>query len=125
MVTIPADTPEEYLAALASDWRRDKLLDIRAAIFAAAPHWVETISYRMLGYGPEGTALIHLNAQKGFVGLYLGDISALDPGGVLTQGMSRGKGCLRFRKRDDVGEKCAALLHNFVRLARSGQVPDC
>lgn len=125
MVVVPADTPEEYLAALEPDWRRDKLLEIRAAINTAAPDWVETISYRMLGFGPEGTALIHLNAQKGFVGLYLGDISRLDPDGVLTQGMNRGKGCLRFRKRNDVGENCAALLHNFVRLARSGQVPDC
>ncbi|MEE9445304.1 MAG: DUF1801 domain-containing protein [Cocleimonas sp.] len=44
-------TPSEYIQVLDNDWRREKLLEIRALIKLTAPELQEGISYKMLCYG--------------------------------------------------------------------------
>ena len=68
-------TPAEYLASLGADWRRDTLIQLRAIIREKAPDWQEGIKYKMLAYSCGSGASMHLNAQKNFVALYVGDVA--------------------------------------------------
>ncbi len=111
-----AETPEAYLEMLDDDWRREKLLAIRAAMLAV-PGVKEGVGYGMLAYRRGEDVFAHLNAQKGYVGVYLGDLERIDPGGTIRDGANCGKSCLRVRKRDAldvalrlVGEKAALFL---------------
>ena len=93
-----AKTPSEYLEGLDDDWRRATILHLRDLIEDIAPDWIEEIGHGMLRYtGPNGPAL-HLNAQKKYVGLYVGDVAALDPDGTLLNGIDCGKSCIRLKK---------------------------
>ena len=125
MVSYVATTPQEYLNQLDLDWRRDRLLELREAIRRAAPDWEEVIHYRMLGYGPPQDPVLHLNAQKHFVGLYVGDIDKVDPDGSLLGDMNRGKGCLRFKQRDAVSSEIERFLERYVAMKRAGADLDC
>ena len=111
-----ASTPKEYLSLLEDDWRKDRLSAIRQ-MFLAVPGVEEGVSYKMLGYRRDGVAFGHLNAQKGFVGVYLGDLEKIDPGGALRAGMNCGKSCLRVRKRDDLGLVEALIARKAKRLS--------
>ena len=93
-----ATTPKGYLNALDDDWRKETLLQIRALIIKAAPGLKESIHYKMLGYGTGENFVFHLNAQKGYVSLYVGNTSRIDPDGTLLKGLNVGKGCVRFSK---------------------------
>ena len=94
-----AETPEAYLELLDRDWRRERLLDIRAAMLAVSGV-EEGIGYGMLQYRRGGDVFAHLNAQKAYVGVYLGELEKLDPGGAIRAGINCGKSCLRVKKRD-------------------------
>jgi uncharacterized protein YdhG (YjbR/CyaY superfamily) len=119
-------TPREYLDVLAPDWRRDTLMQLRQAIRRAAPDWQETVHYKMLAYGPPGAPLLHLNAQKHFVGLYVGDVATLDPDGSLLGDVAHGKGCVRFKRKNPVtGPRIDRLLARYVALKRGGIGSDC
>lgn len=96
-----AATPEAYLDMLDEDWRKERLLLIRE-MFLAIPDIEEIVSYKMLGYRRGERAFAHLNAQKGFVGVYLGELEKLDPESAIRGRMSCGKTCLRIRKRDNL-----------------------
>jgi uncharacterized protein YdhG (YjbR/CyaY superfamily) len=97
-------TPKQYLATLDDDWRREKLESLRSLILSAAPDLVEAINYKMLSYSDEKGIIFHLNAQKNYVSLYVGDAKKVDPDGDLLRGMSVGKGCIRFSKATPVSE---------------------
>ncbi|MEM9230797.1 MAG: DUF1801 domain-containing protein [Pseudomonadota bacterium] len=99
---IDANTPSEYLDQLEDDWRRSKLLEIRDVIKAQAPELEESIHYKMLGYGIGDDYVFHLNTQRAYVSLYVGNISKIDPEGELVKGLNIGKGCIRFSKLVDV-----------------------
>ncbi len=106
MVIYNAENPTEYLASLEDDWRKEKLLAIREVISDVAPDWTEGMKYKMLGYfdgkgeGDDDAALV-MNAQKGYVALYAGNLAELDPDGDLLAGLDCGKSCLRLKKRFD------------------------
>lgn len=99
-----AATPADYLAGLDDDWRRDTLGQLREIIRREAPDFVESMHYRMLGYAIADEFVFHLNAQKGYVSLYVGDISEVDPDGLLLAGLDAGKGCIRFRRSTPVAD---------------------
>ncbi len=48
-----ADSPAEYLSMLADDWRKTKLLEVRAFLKKHAPNLKETIQYKMLSYADD------------------------------------------------------------------------
>ena len=119
-------TPEEYLAALDHDWRRVALLTIRQTLKDVAPNLDESIAHKMLCYSDAKGPVLHLNAQKGFVGLYVGDIDTLDPDGSLTSGIGRGKTCLRYTKSKDVGDpRLAELFQRIMERRASGHHAAC
>lgn len=113
------DTPEEYLGALDHDWRRVSLMTIRQTLKDVAPEWTESVAHKMLCFSDEDGPVLHLNAQKAYVGLYVGDIDALDPDGSLTAGIPRGKTCLRYSKSRDVGDPRLAQLIERIKLRRA------
>ncbi|WP_305986744.1 iron chaperone [Roseibium sp. MMSF_3544] len=121
-----AASPEEYLAQLETDWRRDSLMQIREIILSAAPDMEECIHYKMLGYTLDGSYVFHLNAQRNYVSLYVGDASRIDPKSELLKGLSVGKGCIRFSKTKSVAEsRIGDFIGRAVELARQGVDIDC
>lgn len=121
-----AKTPQDYIDQLDNDWRRKTLLDIRAIIFNHAPALEEHMHYKMLGYGIDEDFVFHLNIQKAYVSLYVGDASKIDPSGDLLAGLSVGKGCIRFKKSSDVSE---SRIDQFIALTvclwRENRDIDC
>ena len=91
-------TPSEYIDQLDDDWRLEKLEELRAIIKSKAPDMIEGINYKMLSYGDTDGIAFHLNAQKNYVSLYVGDTKKIDHDGELLQGLDIGKGCIRFKK---------------------------
>jgi uncharacterized protein YdhG (YjbR/CyaY superfamily) len=102
MVQYKANTPDAYLSEIDDDWRKERLLEIRQAMFELVPAVAEDIGYGMLRFARQGHVLCHLNAQKSFVGLYLGNVATLDPDGEITSELNVGKGCIRVRKKDSI-----------------------
>jgi len=113
-VQYDVQTPQEYLAALDDDWRREKLQELRTLINADGTGLVEGIHYKMLSYSDERGIVFGLNAQKDYVSLYVGDASKVDPDGRLLSGISVGKGCVRFTKSTTIA---ATPIEEFVERA--------
>lgn len=109
-----AKTPDTYLDELADDWRKKTLLKLRETILRACPDVRECIHYKMLAFCLSEEFVFHLNAQRNYVSLYVGDASRIDPEGVLLQGLNVGKGCIRFSKSKAVEE---TRISEFIQLA--------
>ena len=126
-MTYDVDTPDEYLKQLENDWREEYLLDIRNMILGQSePPLEESINYKMLAYGQSSNTLFHLNAQKNYVGLYVGDIDKVDPSGELSNGINRGKGCLRFKKSTPPNEtRINEFITKAVELWKQGADLEC
>ncbi len=121
-----AGTPEEYLRELEDDWRRETLLQLRQVVFSAAPHLNEGINYKMLSFSDERGTVFHLNAQKHYVSLYVGNAGRIDPGGELLKGLNVGKGCIRFSKSVDVsGTRIGEFVSRAIALRERGEEFDC
>ncbi|MDQ0483970.1 iron chaperone [Guptibacillus hwajinpoensis] len=108
------NTPKEYFEALSDDWRREKLLKVREFILQNGPELEEGIQYKMLCYGNESFNLFHLNAQKSYVSLYVGDIEKIENGKDILKGLDYGKGCIRIKKSVDLHD---SGLEDFVKKA--------
>ncbi|RLQ92411.1 iron chaperone [Falsibacillus albus] len=93
-----AKNPQEYLEQLEDDWRKEKLMTIRQYILDHAPDLEEGIEYKMLSYSKDSSSFFHLNAQKGYVSLYVGSIDKIVDAEELLEGFNRGKGCIRVKK---------------------------
>ena len=121
-----AQTPVEYLDLLEEDWRKEKLLQIRAIILDKAFDFKERINYKMLCYTDKSGDLFHLNAQKNYVSLYVGDTAKIDPSGDLLKGLNLGKGCIRFKKSVNVEEtRIDEFLEKAVKLWKEGVDLGC
>lgn len=119
-------TPAEYIEALDDDWRRDTLLSLRQLLRSIDRELVERIRYKMLSYEDERGPIFALNAQKGYVSLYVGDIDRVDASGELLRGLDRGKGCIRFRKSTKIAEtKIEAFITRALEVHRNGAGIGC
>lgn len=97
-MTYDVKTPQEYLENLEADWRKEKLQNLRSLILQQAPDIQEFIQYKMLAYGDESLSVFHLNAQRNYVSLYVGDVKKIEHSEELLNGLNLGKGCIRFKK---------------------------
>ena len=80
----------------------------------------------MLAFGDEHGGIFNLNAQKAYVALYVGTADKIDPSGELLEGLNRGKGCIRFRKSDVVGEtRIGEFIARTIELHREGADIGC
>ncbi|MGJ8528983.1 iron chaperone [Maritalea sp.] len=121
-----AKSPEEYIAQLPSDWRRETLLELRQLILDCDSKLDETINYKMLAYGIGENNFCHLNAQKNYVSIYFGDIDKIDPEHQLLAGLNLGKGCIRFTKSKNIPEtKIDQFIKEANKLWRSGVDIEC
>ena len=120
------DTPSEYIEQLDDDWRKEKLLRLRKIILSKAPEINESIEYKMLGFGDEDETVFHLNAQKNYVSLYVGNIKKIDETGDLLEGLNMGKGCIRFSKTKKIDDtRIDEFIERTVNLWREGADTDC
>lgn len=120
------ETPDDYVAQLADDWRRPTLLAIRDLIREAAPELAECIRYKMLAYADGGEPVFCLNAQKQYVSLYVGNAGKVDADGQLLAGLNVGKGCIRFGKSVDVSAtRIDEFIARAVHMWRAGEDFDC
>jgi len=120
------ETPSHYFEALEDDWRKEKLLEIRDTILSKAPELEESIEYKMLRYGDDKTSVFHLNAQKNYVSLYVGNINKIDDSGELLKGLNVGKGCIRFKKSLSLSEtRIDEFIERTIRLWRNKEDTAC
>lgn len=119
-------TPEEYFKALEDDWRREKLLALRRIILSRAPELTEGIDYKMLSYGDDRGTVFHLNAQKNFVALYVGNAHKIDTDGSLLRGLDVGKGCIRIQKSVALAQtRLDEFVGRAVEMWKQGKDIDC
>ena len=113
-------SPEEYIEALEDDWRKPKLLELRDILLGVADDITESINYKMLAFADSKGIICHLNAQKAYVALYVGDAEKIDTDGTLLKGINCGKGCIRFKKSNDVGsDNIKEFIARTIRLWKS------
>lgn len=121
-----AGTPAEYMKRLEDDWRRETVRQLREAIRAGAPGLAEGINYKMLSFADDAGVVFHLNAQKNYVSLYVGDLDKVDVDGALLKGLSRGKGCVRFGKSVKVADtRIGEFIERVMALRRAGTHLGC
>ncbi len=119
-------TPAEYIEALDQDWRKEKIEQLRSIIKTSAPLLKEGINYKMLSYADEKGVVFHLNAQKNHVGFYTGDAKKIDPDGVLLEGIDIGKGCVRFKKSNDIAStQIDVFIAKAITLRDQGENIGC
>ena len=119
-------TPAEYIDVLEDDWRKEKLQQVRSIIQSKAPDLVEGIDYKMLSYSDEKGIVFHLNAQKNYVSLYVGNAKKIDEDGNLLAGIEVGKGCIRFKKPVSVADtRIDKFIARAVDLWKRGKDIDC
>jgi len=92
------ETPSEYLSKLESEWRKDKLQQVRQIIKRQGLQLNEGVEYKMLCYATEENNIFHLNAQRNYVSLYVGTINKVENADELPSSFSTGKGCIRIKK---------------------------
>ena|SRR5690554_3956005 len=120
------NTPAEYMAALEDDWRKTTLSELKRLVHELAPELTESISYGMLTFDDADGGVFALNAQKGYVSLYVGNIDSVDPDGELLAGLNRGKGCIRFSKtRKVAATRIGEFIGRAITLRRQGTDIDC
>lgn len=121
-----AKSPKEYLDALEDDWRRETLLKIRSMLFDTAPGISEYMEYGMLGYAIDDKPLGNLNAQKGYVSFYVGNIDKIDPNRSMLAGLNCGKGCIRFSKtKGPDSANFDTFVKKAIELATAGEDLSC
>jgi len=118
---------QEFLDKLEDDWKKEKLSEIRQLLLDHA-QLKEGMNYGMLSYGnlKDKEPLFHLNAQKNYVSLYVGDIQKIDPDKTMLKGLSLGKGCIRISKSKKIGETgLKAFIQRTVDLWLEGVDTSC
>ncbi|MEM9833879.1 MAG: DUF1801 domain-containing protein [Bacteroidota bacterium] len=121
-----ANTPEEYINQLEDDWRKEKLEAVREMIKANAPELVEGIEYKMLSYGDSEKHLFHLNAQRAYVSLYIGNIDKVADARELLQNLDLGKGCIRIKKNQELEKtNLNEFISRVIHLWREGKDTNC
>lgn len=121
-----ATTPKEYLAQLEPDWRNEKLNEVRDLIFKNGPELQEGIEYKMLSYGSNELTLFNLNAQKGYVSLYVGHIDKVPDARELLSKFDLGKGCIRIKKSVVLEEtQLETFIERAIETWRAGNDIGC
>ena len=121
-----AKTPADYVDQLEDDWRKEKLEQIRKMIRTHGPELVEGVAYKMLCYGNEKRNIFHLNVQRAYVSLYVGNIDKVEDARVLLNDFSMGKGCIRVKKSIHLPDtKLDAFISRTIDLWRNDGNTDC
>jgi uncharacterized protein YdhG (YjbR/CyaY superfamily) len=104
-----AATVEVYIAE-APEERRAVLELLRRLCREELRGFDETMRYGMPGYERDGAVEIGFASQKRYVSFYVLRQAALHANLDRLAGLSVGKGCIRFRRADDVDEQTVRAL---------------
>ena len=119
-------TPSEYLYLINNDWRKEKLLEVRAMILKNGTNLEEGIQYKMLSYGYDDRTVFHLNAQRAYVSLYVGDIGKVENARELLKDFNLGKGCIRITKSIRLSKSnLEAFIIKTLEIWEGGGNTDC
>ena len=56
----------------------------------------------------------------------MGDIKKVDPNGELLKGLNLGKGCIRFKKSNDIAEtRIDEFIEKIMQMRKEGKDFDC
>ena len=120
-----ASTPKEYINLLDNDWRKDLLFEIRRFILERDSSIIETIEYKMLAFHMSGSTFLHLNAQKNYVGIYVGNISKINHSDDVLKNYDCGKGCVRIKRSNTFGRDLKKLIESVVDMSKRGEDHSC
>ncbi len=121
-----ANTPNEYINELEDDWRKEKLVKIREMITSNGPELVEGIEHKMLSYGNGEKNIFHLNAQRAYVSLYVGDIDKVADARELLKDFKLGKGCIRIKRNQQLEKPdLKEFISRVIGLWREGKDTNC
>ena len=101
MVRSKAQNVDEWMASLAPA-RSVVFQRLRALCRDRLPGWSERMQWGIPGYGPEGAdAVLSFNSQKQYIAFYAGP-TAIARFVARLVGADCGKGCIRFRKPEQI-----------------------
>ena len=95
-----ATTVPEYLAELPAD-RQTALTKVRSVIKKTVPEAKESMQHGMAAYELNGL-LFALASQKNHMALYVCEADVVDTHRDALGKLNSGKGCIRFRKLDEL-----------------------
>ncbi|MEM9389833.1 MAG: DUF1801 domain-containing protein [Bacteroidota bacterium] len=120
----PVSSTKEYLETLVDDWRKSVLMKLRDILLQQG--LTEAIEYKMLAFRDQGKTIFHLNAQKNYVSLYVGDTTKIDTSAELLAGLDTGKGCIRFKNQKDLSQsRIDEFIKETIKIHRSGGDVGC
>jgi uncharacterized protein YdhG (YjbR/CyaY superfamily) len=104
-----ADTVEAYIEAAPIE-RRDGLRLLRRLCRDELEGFDETLRYGMPAYLREGVVEVGFANQKAYISLYVLPRQALEPHLDRLAGLSVGKGCIRFRRPEQIDPEIVRAL---------------
>ena len=104
-----ASTVETYIA-LAPPGRQGALELLRRLCREGLPGFDETMRYGMPGYVRDGAVEVGFASQKAYISLYVLRQAALQATADRLGGLSLGKGCIRFRRADQIDPEVVRAL---------------
>lgn len=117
-----ATTVERYIAELPEE-RRGVAKRLRSLVQKSAPRATECMRYGMPSY-ELGELLCAFAAQKGHYSLYVMDTKLVDRFRPCLGKLSVGKGCIRFKKVEDVPLDVVGTLLAEAAARRAGGVTE-
>jgi uncharacterized protein YdhG (YjbR/CyaY superfamily) len=96
-----AETVDEYIAT-APDERREALRLLRRLCREELTGFEEAMRYGMPGYLRDGQVEIGFASQKQYLALYILRQAVIEAHAGRLAGLSHGKGCIRFRRPEQV-----------------------
>lgn len=116
--------PVEYVKTLTCNWRKEVLVKLRSMLLSH--ELKESIEYKMLAYSLGDKNIFHLNAQKNYVSLYVGDTKKIHSSNELLAGLDTGKGCIRFKNAAHLElSRIDEFIKEVISLAKAGADIDC
>ena len=96
-----ARTVDEYIA-LAPPERQAALELLRSSCRQGLPGFVESMSHGMPSYARDDVVEVGFASQKRYISLYVLRQAALQASSARLTGLSVGKGCIRFRRPEQI-----------------------
>jgi uncharacterized protein YdhG (YjbR/CyaY superfamily) len=120
-MTSKATTISEYLEELPPE-RRAALGQLRSLIHRVAPKTVEAMKYGLPSFGE----LCAMASQKNYMCLYVCEGDIVKAHLAQLGKVSCGKGCIRFKKIEDLNlSVVASILKEILKLRKQGIGPAC
>ena len=116
-----AATISEYLEELPPD-RRSALNELRSLIHRVAPGTVEAMQYGLPAFGD----LCAMASQKNYLALYVCESDVVAAHLPELGKVSCGKGCIRFKRLDDLNLNAVeSILREVLERRKQGIGPAC